>query len=76
MDKDYLQLILRLNECTQIAAHAAKNAFYMEQTFSGDDNIREYKDKLQRMAHELPYLIRRVSDLRQVLEEFNRIAMA
>lgn len=76
MDKDYLQLILSLNECAQIAAQAAKNALYMEQTFGGDDTIQAYKDKLQRMAHELPYLNTFATKLRLVLEEFNRIAMA
>ena len=76
MDKDYLQLILMLNECAQVAAHAAKNALYMEQTFDGVVTTVEYKDKLQRMGNELRFLIRRVNELRQVLGEFNRIAMA
>lgn len=76
MHKDYLQLILSLNECAQIAAQAAKNALYMEQTFGGDDTIQEYKDKLQLMGHELPYLNAFVTKLRLVLEDFNSIAMA
>lgn len=71
MNKDYLQLILTLNECDKIAIQAYKNASHMEKNLNP-----EYKDKLQRMGHELPHLIRRVNDLRQVLEEFNRIAMS
>lgn len=76
MDKDFLQLIIKLNECSQLASHAAKNALFMEQSFISDITKTEYLDKVQRMSNELPYLIRRVNDLQQHLEKFNRIAMS
>lgn len=76
MDKDYLQLILTLNECEKVVIQAAKNVSHMKNSLKRDNTITEYRDKLQRMRQELPYLITRANVLQQTLEQFNRIAMS
>lgn len=76
MDKDLLSIILILNESAQIVAHAAENALYMKKSLERDNTNTEYKDKLQRMRYEIPYIITRANALRLAVEEFNRIAMA
>lgn len=70
-----LKLVLTLNECVTIATHAAKNLDYMHTLYHDDHTLKEYFDKAQRMANELPHLLRRASELKQILEEYNRIAM-
>ena len=70
-----LKLVLTLNECVTIATHAAKNLDYMYSLYHVDNTLKEYIDKAQRMANELPLLLRRANELRQILEEYNRIAM-
>lgn len=70
-----LQLVLTLNECVRIATHAAKNLDYMYSLYHVDNSLKEYIDKVQRMANELPHLLQRANELRQTLDEYNRIAM-
>lgn len=70
-----LKLVLTLNECVTIATYAAKNLDYMHTLYHDDNTLKEYFDKAQRMADELPHLLRRASELKQILEEYNRIAM-
>lgn len=70
-----LKLVLTLNECVTIATYAAKNLDYMHTLYHDDITLKEYFDKAQRMADELPHLLRRASELKQILEEYNRIAM-
>lgn len=69
------KLVLTLNECVTIATHAAKNLDYMYTLYHDDNTLKEYFVKAQRMADELPQLLRRASELKQILEEYNRIAM-
>lgn len=70
-----LQLVLTLTECVRIATHAAKNLDYMHTLYHDDNTLKEYFDKAQRMADELPHLLRRANELRQILDEYNAIAM-
>lgn len=70
-----LKLVQSLIECSIIATHAAKNLDYMHTLYHDDNTLKEYFDKAQRMANELPHLLRRASELKQILEEYNRIAM-
>ena len=75
MVSDSLKLVLTLNECVTIATYAAKNLDYMHTLYHDDNTLIEYFDKAQRMANELPHLLRRASELKQILDEYNRIAM-
>lgn len=70
-----LNLVLTLNECVRIATHAAKNLDYMHTLYHDDKTLKEYFYKAQRMADELPHLLRRANELRQILDEYNLIAM-
>ena len=70
-----LKLVLTLLDCASIATYAAKNLDYMHTLYHDDKSLKEYFDKAQRMADELPHLLRRASELKQILEEYNRIAM-
>ena len=75
MNKDYLNIAIGLNECSTIMLAAAKNALYMDKVLQADPTQAEYGGKLQRMSQELPYLLKRVEDLKKTLREFNGIAM-
>ena len=70
-----LKLVQSLIERAVIATHAAKNLDYMHTLYHDDNTLKEYFDKAQRMANELPHLLWRVSELKQILEEYNRIAL-
>ena len=70
-----LKLVQTLLECASIATHAAKNLDYMHTLYHDDNTLKEYFDKAQRMADELPHLLRLASELKQNLEEYNGIAM-
>lgn len=70
-----LKLVQTLLECASIATYAAKNLDYMYTLYHDDHTLKEYFDKAQRMADELPHLLRRASELRQILDEYNHIAM-
>lgn len=70
-----LNLVLTLNECVRIATHAAKNLDYMNSLYHADNSIKDYFVKTRRMADELPHLLRRANELKQILEEYNAIAM-
>lgn len=75
MDKTYFYLELALNECCFYALQARKNVNYMETTCARDHTKEEYAKKLRRMEQELPHLLRRANELRQILEEYNAIAL-
>lgn len=70
-----LKLVQTLLECASIATHAAKNLDYMYTLYHDDNTLKEYFSKAQRMADELPHLLRLASELKQILEEYNRIAL-
>lgn len=70
-----LKLVQTLLECASIATYAAKNLDYMHTLYHDDKTLIEYFDKAQLMADELPHLLRRAIEFKQILEEYNRIAM-